>query len=300
MRFVRILVRVLVVVAVLVGLLAAYVAFASSKKLKAVHPVAEEAELTVPVGDTAAIDRGRHLATAVSVCVLCHADDLGGLIAADMGPVGRMVGTNLTRGNGGVGTRYTARDMERAIRHGVRPDGTSLLMMPSEAFVFLSDSDMAALLAFLQSLDPVDRALPASSLKPLGRALHAFGKMDLKIADKVHGAHSAWVEPAATAEYGGYLSKIAGCTTCHGPDFAGTQLVGEPGAPLPPDITPAALGSWSEEDFVKVMRTGVRPDGRELHKFMPWQIFKRMTDDELHALWLVLRSAPPRAAAAAG
>ena len=41
------------------------------------------------------------------------------------------------------------------------------------------------------------------------------------------------------------------------------------------------------------MRTGRRPGGAELHEFMPWREFRHMTDAELSALWLYLRSVPP-------
>jgi len=40
------------------------------------------------------------------------------------------------------------------------------------------------------------------------------------------------------------------------------------------------------------LRTGKRPDGRELDKFMPWPAMSKMTDDEIAALWLYLSSLP--------
>jgi hypothetical protein len=42
------------------------------------------------------------------------------------------------------------------------------------------------------------------------------------------------------------------------------------------------------------MREGRRPDGRQLHDFMPWRQFRHMTDAELHAIWLYLESVPPK------
>jgi hypothetical protein len=61
------------------------------------------------------------------------------------------------------------------------------------------------------------------------------------------------------------------------------------------NLTPAALGAWAEADFLRVMRTGTRPDGRRLDAFMPWPYFAQMTDDELRALWRFLQAIPPRA-----
>jgi hypothetical protein len=43
------------------------------------------------------------------------------------------------------------------------------------------------------------------------------------------------------------------------------------------------------------MREGRRPDGTMLDSFMPWRSFQTMSDMELAALWLYLRSVPPKA-----
>ena len=42
------------------------------------------------------------------------------------------------------------------------------------------------------------------------------------------------------------------------------------------------------------MREGVKPGGAPINEFMPWKIFRNMTDNELTALWLYLKSVPPR------
>jgi len=52
------------------------------------------------------------------------------------------------------------------------------------------------------------------------------------------------------------------------------------------------MSSWSEEDFFKTMRTGVTPGGRQLNEEMPWKYFGQMSDDELRAMWLYLKSLP--------
>ena len=69
-----------------------------------------------------------------------------------------------------------------------------------------------------------------------------------------------------------------------------------PGAPAAPDITPAGLHDWTESDFETLMRSGRRPDGSLLHPIMPWTSYRRMSDDELNALWQYLRSVPATAA----
>ena len=68
-----------------------------------------------------------------------------------------------------------------------------------------------------------------------------------------------------------------------------------PGTPPTANLTlhPDALGTWRRDDFVRVMRTGVRPDGRVLHPMMPWREFGTMTDTELDALWAHFGTLPP-------
>ncbi len=60
-----------------------------------------------------------------------------------------------------------------------------------------------------------------------------------------------------------------------------------------PNLTRLGMvGVWSEGDFISTMRTGVTPEGRKLDEDMPWKYFGRMTDDELKAVRLFLRSLP--------
>ena len=61
------------------------------------------------------------------------------------------------------------------------------------------------------------------------------------------------------------------------------------------NLTPEAIGDWTEADFFRAMREGRRPDGRGLDPFMPWRSFSAMSDTELSALWLYLQSASPKA-----
>jgi hypothetical protein len=56
----------------------------------------------------------------------------------------------------------------------------------------------------------------------------------------------------------------------------------------------AGIGAWSEGDFFRALREGVRPDGSHLDEFMPWSVYAHMSDDEVRALWQYLRSVPAR------
>lgn len=61
---------------------------------------------------------------------------------------------------------------------------------------------------------------------------------------------------------------------------------------LTPD--PTGLGSWDEAAFKVALRTGMHNGSeRPIMPPMPWQMIGKMTDDDLHAVWMYLRSIPP-------
>lgn len=67
-----------------------------------------------------------------------------------------------------------------------------------------------------------------------------------------------------------------------------------PAANLTPEPG-AAIARWSKAGFAATLRTGVTPEGRQLESlYMPWKVIGQMTDDEIEALWLYLRSLPPK------
>jgi mono/diheme cytochrome c family protein len=236
--------------------------------------------------DSGAIARGAHLAR-IHGCTDCHTANLGGQLFEDAPPF-RAVASNLTSGEGGVGRTFSAEDFDRAIRHGVRPDGTALFIMPSAAFHNLSDTDAADLIAYLMQVPPVDNVLPATEFRPLGRILAAVA-IDPSLEVNTGPARSTSPPPSASAEYGEYLISVT-CAYCHGTDLRGMQPP-MPDAPLAPDL--AAAGRWSFEEFQRALTTGMRPSGVALDPlYMPWGVFAQMTQDELRALHAYLGTLP--------
>ena len=64
-----------------------------------------------------------------------------------------------------------------------------------------------------------------------------------------------------------------------------------PSTPKASDIRPTgAIAKWSEEDFVRTLRTGTRPDDTQLKAPMPWQAIAQMSDTEMKALYLYLKA----------
>lgn len=288
--------RILIALGGLLGvvlLAAAAVYGASSARLRRTMSFASAA-VAVPT-DAASVERGRHIVAAISKCGDCHGDDLGGKVFIDDPAFGHVVAPNLTRGRGGVGGTSSDADWERAIRHGVARNGRPLLIMPSRALTHLSDEDVGAIIAYVKTVPPVERELSATTVGPVARALIVTGRASLLDAERIdHAARApASVKADTTAEYGMYLARVGGCTYCHGPSLSGGPPP-EPGAPMASNLTPASLGGWTEANFLSALRTGKRPDGSALRAPMPWRSSGKMTDAEIKALWMYLRSVPPK------
>ncbi len=249
--------------------------FIGSSNVERTYEV-QTASLTLPT-DSASIAHGKHL-TEIYGCADCHGADFSGQVMADAPPF-RVVSSNLTSGAGGVGAHYTPEDYDRAIRHGVKADGRSVLIMPSAAYHKLGDADIGAIIAYLQQVPPVDKELPATEVRPLGRLLSA-GPFDPGFEVNMEPARVDVPAIGANAEYGAYLSSL--CAYCHGDNLMGMeQPPGPPG--MPPSPALAAAGQWTLEEFMTAVRTGMRPSGIELRKeFMPR--FPAMNDVELAAL----------------
>lgn len=244
-----------------------------------------------------AVQKGARLAV-VRGCTDCHGEKLGGKQFFDEMPVGRLFASNLTSGSGGVGATYTDQDWVRAIRHGVGPDGKPLLFMPAHEFNPMGDEDLGALIAYIKSLPPVENPPTENAVGPLGRVLFLAGQLPLLPVEMIdHDApRKAAPPPGATAEYGAYLAT--GCTGCHGAGFGGGKIPGTPPDwPAAANLTPdpeTGIGKWTEQDFFRALREGKRPDGRELNPIMPWKATAQLTDDEIRAVWLHLRSLPAK------
>jgi cytochrome c553 len=254
-----------------------------------------------PDGEAAALERGKHLVEARYGCGECHGQDFGGGVMIDAPAIGRILGPNLTTGNGGVTARFQPADWDRIVRHGIKHDGKPALM-PSEDFREMSDQELSDIITFIRSKPPVDREVPPRSLGPVGKVLIATGKLPLS-ADLIggesgpHAATPPQAEP--TAAFGRHVAST--CMGCHREDLGGGPIVGgDPSWPPAANLTPGpeGIGEWSLAQFRTALREGKRPDGSALRPpmsgMMPYA--QKMTEVEMEALWAYLRTLPPVAA----
>ncbi len=110
---------------------------------------------------------------------------------------------------------------------------------------------------------------------------------------------------AATPEQiarGEYLVRAADCYSCHtvpgaGKPFAGGRALKTPfGTFYTPNITPdrdTGIGAWSDADFLRALREGVRPDDANYFPVFPYPSFTRITDADALAIKAYLFSLPP-------
>lgn len=253
------------------------------------------------------VARGRYLVEGIAGCGNCHTPkgpqgDLpgrnlaGGMVIEE--PAFRAIGPNITPDpETGIG-RWTDAQLARAIREGIRPDGSVIgPPMPFELYRGISDADLAAMIAYLRTVPPVRSAVARSEYRiPLPPS---YGPPVANVPGP------AADDPVAR---GAYLAGPLGhCTECHTPMLeggrrdwsrrgAGGQAFPGPwGESVARNITPhrdAGLGGWTDAQIVRAVTEGVSADGRRLFPPMGYGYYARMTPSDLADLVAYLRSLP--------
>ena len=245
--------------------------------------------------DAASIERGRYL-FASRGCGDCHgAAGQGNVVVDDGGMFVRS--PDISASPGGVVARYQVVDWVRTIRHGVKPDGRPVMVMPSEEYNRLIDSDVAAIVAYARQLPPASGAPAEVRLPMLVKALYGVGVVR-DASEKIDHTlpPSQPVAEGVTAEHGAYVAN--GCIGCHGQRLEGGKIPGAPPSwPAAAKLNPgpgSALDRYpSAEPFLAMLKTAKRPDGSEVSKVMPFVSLKEISDVDARALYLHLRSLPP-------
>jgi len=252
----------------------------------------EPSNLNLPT-DAESIEYGRH--RAETLCQGCHGTDLGGLEGwFNAPPLGSIDSANLTSGEGGLGADFATEDYVRAIRHGIDQEGKPIFMVAVPSTAHLSDEDLAAVIAYLKTIPPVDHVVKERHFTLLAYIMMGAGLLgDLPAEVVSHDIHVTAPERGVSAEYGEYMVNTNDCRICHGPQLNGGKSPDPTATWISPNLTPGGeLGFWTEEDFVNTIRTGVTPSGHQLSDNMPWKDYRNFYDDELKAIWLYLQSLP--------
>src|SRR5262245_25358992 len=240
--------------------------------------------LAIPT-DPESIREGRRLATIRGCFLDCHGKEAEGRVMFDDPKIARIVAPNLTA----AVHQYTDAQLAVIIRNGVRPDGRSLIVMPSEAYVGMTDGDLGRIIAFPNSLPRVPGPGRDIAVGPLGRLGLAIGKF--KTTAELIAITGP--PPAATnqqAELGRYLARTV-CAECHGTSLRGAAN---------PDFTSPDLrvvAAYSPEAFARLLRTGIALGERRLGTMSEQarNNLSQLTDSEIAALHSYLHAMPEAA-----
>jgi mono/diheme cytochrome c family protein len=245
--------------------------------------------------DAASIERGAYLFKSRG-CGDCHGADGAGHVVVEDGKGLLVRSPDITPAPNGVVAAYTPADWVRTVRHGVKPDGRPVMIMPSEEYNRFVDADLAAVVAYVRRLPAAAGAKAEIRLPMPVKALYAAGVVK-DASEKIdHTLPPAQPVPeGVTAAHGAYVAN--GCIGCHGAKLAGGKI---PGAPpeWPPaaKLTPGAGSALdrypSAEQFMAMLKSGKRPDGSSVSTVMPFASLKEMNEVDVRALYLHLRSLP--------
>lgn len=211
---------------------------------------------------------GRHL-VQVTGCTFCHGQALTG---PGPGPAAGFGSPNLTLA---VGRRSDA-ELDRAIRWGLKADGTSELAMPSYAYRWLDDRQTAQIIGYLRTLAPQGRAVTPPPPGFGTRLALLVGRFRTE-ADRRAAARPP-IEAGPQVEAGRRLAAVA-CGQCHGPDLSGGPgLAG-------PDMT--VSGYFDRGQFHDLMRTGQMAQNphSELMQEVARDSFRHFTPAEADAIY---------------
>ena len=263
--------------------------------------------------DSATIARGKYLAYGPAHCSGCHTPtedhekiNMGEELPLKGGlnfnlPIGTLYSKNITPDDEtGIG-KLPDSVIARSLRYGVARDGRALFdFMP---FHNLSDEDLVAVLSFLRSQAPVKNKVKDNELNFIGKAVKAF----LIKPVGPDGDVAKTITPDTTAAYGKYLTHyVTNCRGCHtnrrlmtgeytGPFFAGgLKFEATDGSycvtpNLTPDKETGKMTGWTQQQFIDRFRLKKIIAASD----MPWDQFRKMSDNDLKAIYQYLISLEP-------
>lgn len=259
----------------------------------------------------ASIKRGEKI--VMNYCALCHGGEDGKLSGKMMDDIPKFVGTihtsNITNNmEKGIG-KYTKEQLRVLLRTRVKADGKKAnMLMP--IFPLMADEDIEGIIDFLKSdhfaVQSSDASFPPQKLKWIGRTFDKkvkIGKMPEKPI--------SLPDTTNKIEWGKYMvTAVYRCYECHSgemipndynPTASEKYLQGghtmydmERKKVKVANITPdekTGIGSWTEDDFYKLINTGVRKNGKNVR--FPMMPLPGLSRSESNAIYQYLRTVEP-------
>ena len=256
----------------------------------------------------AVLERGKYLMEGVVACGNCHMargdkgqplpeKGLSGGMVFDEPPF-KAIAANITPDpQTGIG-KWTDAQLALAIREGVRPDKSVIgPPMPIGFYRYLSDDDLAAIIAYMRAQPAVKIAQPKS-------------KYNIPLPPNYGPPVKSVKAPPASDQraYGEYLANIGHCMDCHSPRDekgmlhlenrgAGGQIFKGPwGVSVSRNLTPHPTGlkDFSDAQIIQSVREGVDRSGQPYMPPMGFAFYKTISDADMAALIAYLRSLKPQ------
>lgn len=227
-------------------------------------------------GQAARNAHGKRIADVLG-CTGCHGKDLQGQVWVDSPAEGLLHASNLTRAL----PNYTDQQLQRLLRSGEHPTGRDVWGMPSELFRHLADTDMAALIGYLRTIEPAGEPSPEPVLGPVAKQAIAKGELKSS-ADWVRDTTNVTpVDLGPRHALARYIAR-ATCAECHGSRLEGVDTN--------PDLI--VVGAYSRDEFEKLMVQGVPNGPRKLNLMaaVAKGRFSQMTKAERDALYAYLKA----------
>jgi len=312
--------KALKILGILLGVLIIAV-FAGITYVKTALPNTGEPEALTIERTPARIARGEYLAHHVTVCMDCHSTrdwtkfagplaegNLGGggeIFDPNQGFPGTIYARNITPS--GIGS-WTDGEVFRAVTTGVSRDGSPLFpLMPYHNYGQMDKEDIYSIIAYVRTLKPVDRKIPAPALD-----------FPVNVLVNTMPSPAQFVTKPDTSDilaYGKYMINAASCVECHsqtdkgakipGTEFGGGMEFKSPvGTVRSANITPdqeTGIGKWSKEAFVNRFKVYADSNYKlapvsptELNSPMPWHMYAGMKKYDLEAIHAYLSSLAPK------
>lgn len=259
------------------------------------------------------LERGKKLVSML--CASCHTNPETGLLTGqhfiEVPPeFGTIYSQNITQDPTYGIANYTDAELLFLLRTGIKRDGQYAPPYMAK-LPHMADEDVESIIAFLRSDDPMvapqkvadTPCEPSFLVKFLSRV--AFKPLPFP-EHKI-----AMPDTNNMVELGRYYIYNLDCFTCHSADFKTMNVLDPPKSPgylgggnkplnqegqvvLTSNITPdkeTGIGSWSEEKFVKALKSGIK-DGEPALRY-PMVPFHLLTDHEAKAIYAYLMTVPP-------
>ena len=300
----KVIAIILCVLILIIGVFAAYINFSSAPTYAEV----EIPDLAIEV-TAERIERGKSL--VMSGCQNCHGNNgtLEGKYFEDEGAnqaFGAFYTSNLTQHKtAGIGN-YSDGELYRLLRTGVRKDNNlNGVVMPK--WVLASEEDIHSIIAFLRSDDKmvqsVDKVHPKHESTFLEKALKKFAFKP----DAYKESYQKNPSLEQPTEYGKYIVQSeALCFYCHSENIEAVNA-------FEPEKTPnymaggyvfkmkdyeiegpslliddkSNVGKWTEEEFVKAVKSGIRPN--QPAYLQPMHPFAHYAEEEVEAIYTYLQ-----------